>query len=341
MTSGSQLFLAPCSREHKDETYENFERSVLNGVSPVDHPEIATTGFSEVVSVWGVVSGNQSTWERLNPGDVILFYTKSKTYTHLAEVIATEENQRLGESLWETYDGNRLVNNLDEPWPYVIYLSNIQRVSIPSPDLHNELGYSTFYPQSFMRPADERQEQIIKIYGSLHEFLDEFAKVNLSTSVRTIEEEIAALERVVTDEPILHDTNVYTDTEQQVRMAAFTRKVRDLYNGSCCICGASRHTPDGVPEVETTHIYPRTRNGRTDLRNGLALCKLHRWAFDTGWISIRDDHTILVQDAPGIRGYEEFSRLEGHTIALPNKTEYHPHPEYLNAHREIHGFDTT
>ncbi|WP_244531481.1 HNH endonuclease [Halogranum amylolyticum] len=62
--------------------------------------------------------------------------------------------------------------------------------------------------------------------------------------------------------------------------------------------GKSRETPSGDPEVEAAHIYPRSENGADDPRNGLALCKLHHWAFDSGWLAVSDDYEILVKDVP-------------------------------------------
>jgi putative restriction endonuclease len=90
MSEEKQIFLAPCSREYKNKTYEHFESTVLDGLDTDTYLKIKSSGFDEKVSVWGTVSGNEVHWKQLNAGDIVLFYTKSGVYTHLAEVVDTE-----------------------------------------------------------------------------------------------------------------------------------------------------------------------------------------------------------------------------------------------------------
>ncbi|MDQ2052875.1 HNH endonuclease [Natronolimnohabitans sp. A-GB9] len=115
--------------------------------------------------------------------------------------------------------------------------------------------------------------------------------------------------------------------------------VREAYDEQCAICGRARESPDGNPEVEAAHIYPKREGGNDDMRNGIALCKLHHWAFDSGWFSLTDNHEILVKDAPDRDGYHEFKQLEGRQIRLPEEEEAQPHPIFLEEHRRLHGFN--
>lgn len=84
---------------------------------------------------------------------------------------------------------------------------------------------------------------------------------------------------------------------------------------------------------------PKSENGSDDVRNGVALCKLHHWAFDTGWFSISDEYRVIVQEAPERNGYYEFKQLEGDRIQLPEEDAAKPHAMYLTAHHRFHGFD--
>ena len=90
--------------------------------------------------------------------------------------------------------------------------------------------------------------------------------------------------------------------------------------------------------MEAAHIYPKSEGGADDVRNGVALCRLHHWAFDTGWLAFTDDHEILVKDVPEREGYYEFKQLEGNSLVLPEEGGVEPHPTYLQEHRELHGF---
>lgn len=155
-----------------------------------------------------------------------------------------------------------------------------------------------------------------------------------------IEEEKTYLQQATESAPQLtEDQAEYTESRRRARDRAFTELVRDAYDEQCAICGSARETPDGNPEVEAAHIYPKYKGGSDDVRNGLALCKLHHWAFDTGWLSLSDDYEILVTEAPDRNGYHEFKRLEGDSIQHPNNDDANPHLMFVQEHRQLHGFD--
>lgn len=158
-------------------------------------------------------------------------------------------------------------------------------------------------------------------------------------SQETVETERTQLENALDEGPRLtEDEEEYTEARRRARDSAFSELVREAYGGTCAICGSSRETPDGNQEVEAAHIYPKQEGGADDVRNGIALCKLHHWAFDTGWLAISDEYEILVQDEPDRDGYYEFKQLEGDTLHLPDTGEAKPHRKFLEQHREIHGF---
>ncbi|WP_233255291.1 HNH endonuclease [Haloplanus rallus] len=137
---------------------------------------------------------------------------------------------------------------------------------------------------------------------------------------------------------LTEDEERFTETRRRARDSDFIEAVREAYNQTCVVCGSSRETPDGQPEVEAAHIYPKSAGGADDVRNGVALCRLHHWAFDTGWLAFTDDHEILVKDVPEREGYYEFKQLEGNSLVLPEEGGVEPHPTYLQEHRELHGF---
>jgi predicted restriction endonuclease len=146
--------------------------------------------------------------------------------------------------------------------------------------------------------------------------------------------------RDVENEPDLTEAqSSYTETRRRARDQTFAKEVKETYDHSCAICEARRVAPNGSVEVEAAHIYPKSKGGVDDVRNGVALCKLHHWAFDNGWISITDTYEINVEHAPDLDGYAEFEPLEGRELNLPEDDALHPHPKFLRGHREIHDFD--
>ena len=170
------------------------------------------------------------------------------------------------------------------------------------------------------------------------EFLDEQGtyRINVGDDVKR---EKTELEGALDAEPQLtEDSTEFTESRRRARDHAFAELVKDAYDYSCAVCGSSRETPAGNPEVEAAHIYPKREGGSDDVRNGLALCKLHHWAFDTGWLAISDEYEILVKDASDRDGYYEFKQLEGNSIQLPERDDAEPHRMFLKEHRQLNGF---
>lgn len=142
--------------------------------------------------------------------------------------------------------------------------------------------------------------------------------------------------------PALTDENQKAPITAQVtpRDAAFGAQIKLIYGERCAVCGSNRHTPNGNPEVESAHIYPKSLKGSDVTQNGVSLCKLHHWAFDCGWFSIADDLTIIVNpEIPRTVHYAFITDYEGKRIAVPENKKDHPHPIFLAAHRKLHGLE--
>jgi putative restriction endonuclease len=305
--SPNNLFLAPCSRTNKEGTYRHFVDTVEDGLDPT-----AYSGVPEFeqdrVAVWGVVGGNEAHWRQMEPGDVVLFYTKTKVYTHIGRVIETQENAELADQIWTTYDEGRRVKDIDEPWPYIFYLTDIKEVNIPSEDFHADIGWNSYYPQSFTRVVDERRQLLIDRYGSLAAALRHHRTETAVEDPEEFEEETEDLLSPPTEEPALTGESSYTEEKQKTRSRAFREAVRQAYDETCAFCGAQRKTISGTPEVEAAHIYPKSEDGIDAVQNGIALCKFHHWAFDTGWAAVDDDFEIMIRDRPEQESYRSRRR---------------------------------
>lgn len=203
----------------------------------------------------------------------------------------------------------------------------------------SERRLSVRFPNNnHVRAKIRQQLQRLRDHGEV-EFLDEQGMYRIKVGDK-IRQEKTELERVLDSKPELtEDSEKFTESRRRARDHAFTELVKNVYNYTCAICGKCRETPAGNPEVEAAHIYPKREGGSDDVRNGIALCKLHHWAFDSGWFSISDGYDILVKDLPERDGYYEFKQLEGNLIELPDEEEAEPHAMFLREHRQIHGFD--
>lgn len=262
----------------------------------------------------------------MSPQDYLLFYYDGEFFAG-GTVSHIFEDPDIGELLWDNPESR-----------YIFTIENFTR-SVPTiGEVWELLGYEgRQVVQGFTRVADERVSTILKDGESLESVFLGTGDTELSAEV--IKQEKCELELSVDSEPQLtEDSTEFTKNRRRARDQAFAELVKNVYNYSCAICGSARETPTGNPEVEAAHIYPKREGGSDDVRNGLALCKLHHWAFDTGWLAISDELKILTKDAPNRDGYYEFKQLEGDLIRLPERSDAEPHPIFLREHRQLNEF---
>jgi putative restriction endonuclease len=113
----------------------------------------------------------------------------------------------------------------------------------------------------------------------------------------------------------------------------FSRKIKDVYNNTCCITGLSFSQLN-----RSGHIIPWSVRSdiRLDPRNGIYLSATYDAAFDKYLISLDKDYKLIVSQQ--LREYytkqifqDYFQSYEGKKIQLPNK-EFQPKKEYLDWH---------
>jgi putative restriction endonuclease len=121
---------------------------------------------------------------------------------------------------------------------------------------------------------------------------------------------------------------------RRVRSQVFSELVKRAYSDGCAICGEARKDAQGRPEVQAAHIYPVEKEGPDDVRNGLALCRLHHWAFDGALLGVGTDLVIRVFEAG--RQTAGVSEFDGRALALlPEEAEKRPHKLYLGERFEL------
>lgn len=133
--------------------------------------------------------------------------------------------------------------------------------------------------------------------------------------------------------------------ETLIRTRGFRQAIIEAYDFRCSVCGLKIQSPDFMGwEVEAAHIVPHRFYGKDDIWNGIALCRLHHWAFDVGWFTLRQDFTIEVsqrihQLSEGQWLMIEHDILKGtlknaSKIKLPNRVNTYPHQNAILWHRE-------
>jgi putative restriction endonuclease len=120
------------------------------------------------------------------------------------------------------------------------------------------------------------------------------------------------------------------ETKQRLHQAPFRAAVLDAYKCRCAICRFAH-----ANLLDAAHIVADSEGGKPLVRNGLALCKMHHSAFDTGIIGITPDCTVKVKqevldetDGPMLlHGIQEFH--DHQLMVLPERRSQRPDPAFL------------
>jgi predicted restriction endonuclease len=135
------------------------------------------------------------------------------------------------------------------------------------------------------------------------------------------------------------------NAELLLRSRGFRQAVIEAYAHRCAVCGLKIQSPDLIAwEVQAAHIVPNGLRGRDDICNGIALCRLHQWAFDVGWFTLLDDYRLEVSpkinglppDAGRIDKFEflrSLAKKRSH-IHLPSRRAIHSHRNSITWHRQ-------
>ena len=124
--------------------------------------------------------------------------------------------------------------------------------------------------------------------------------------------------------------------ESPTRSAAFRGIIMKLYDYTCAACRLRVITINGKSAVDAAHIIPFAETHDDGIGNGLALCKLHHWAFDNGVLSLDDNYTLLVSAAFDEKGPTALllRNLKAKHILLPSQKPFLPALHAMRWHRE-------
>lgn len=131
-------------------------------------------------------------------------------------------------------------------------------------------------------------------------------------------------------------TSMTTSTTRKVaRSIVFRSEVIDQYREACAVCGGALRTPSGLIELDAAHVVPRSCLGADDVRNGLALCKRHHWAFDKGMFGVDDDRRVVIPETvAALPENRMLLELSGRSISEAKDDASKVHPDAFKWHRE-------
>jgi putative restriction endonuclease len=129
-------------------------------------------------------------------------------------------------------------------------------------------------------------------------------------------------------------TRVEATISRIPRDRVFRRLVLAAYGSRCAITGLQLINGGGRAEVEAAHIKPVAAFGPDTVRNGIALSGTVHWMFDRGLIGLSDKLDILV--SRHVNDPDRIWRMvnDSRQATPPENPQNHPHPRYLNWHRE-------
>jgi putative restriction endonuclease len=142
-------------------------------------------------------------------------------------------------------------------------------------DLRDPNSYGAFRPHVFrlLRSSGEVRARIVDA------ILDEWWPETLHGDIR----EDLGLDRL--------DSRRRRRRDQQ-----FTIDVLENYRYSCAFCGFHAVLNGQATGIDAAHVQWHAHRGPDDVENGIALCKLHHWAFDKGILGIDNQDCICIAD---------------------------------------------
>ena len=285
------VILQPASGK---EAQDNYRKTID---PPVDYTRIqshVSASFLEKmklsvtgngICVWGAIPGNESRWDRILIGDVVLFYRDGRFFSR-SEVVAKIHSWPLANDLWDSNeDGSR--------WEFVLFLTPPSPLDIHHSKIGEPLGFKSSSSYRRLNPLREGESQII---------LDVLAKEEAST------EYYSAFNQI--------DAQGSLDTASTVmvrREQAALRKML-LGTGSEAVCGICER-PLPVRYLVAAHIKQRsecTLEEKSDIPSiAMPVCTIGCDAFyeaglvtvDEGVVQVASTWSATLSDIlDGLRG---------------------------------------
>jgi len=112
---------------------------------------------------------------------------------------------------------------------------------------------------------------------------------------------------------------------------SFADKVLAAYDYRCALCGLRILIPDVRPPVEAAYLVPPPYASDDSVGNGIALCRLHLWAFDSALMAPTPEYQWRASSCldPRRDSERELLRYDGESVLLPDDRNLWPIQERL------------
>ena len=154
----------PSAEEHFDDTIQR-KRTLqeVRGFLPsreIENLEKIYHGSNFIA--WGAVPGpmNESRWEKMSPGDVVLIYN-SGHIRFAGEIAAKVRNKELARYFWRENEGGAT-------WELMYFIVNEEKTDVPIEKLNPLFGYQSNYrPQGFSMINEAAVSNFAQSYGDI------------------------------------------------------------------------------------------------------------------------------------------------------------------------------
>ena len=219
-------------------------------------------------------------------------------------------------------------------------LRNTKRIDT-TPKLRRLVAYAIMDEVLFVLLTDSQHREIIRqtiINCYLTDIKNEIEDL-IQEQRRFTEQQIEEYEQLLLSE-VEHPFSPQRSTrstqlDTPARSRCFRRLIMKLYDYTCAVCRLRVVTTDGESATDAAHIIPFSESYNDDVRNGISLCKLHHWAFDTGLIYLSKTYRVVVpQLTVEQEPMEWLTEFQGELIRLPEHRKFFPAQDALARHRE-------
>lgn len=163
---------------------------------------------------------------------------------------------------------------------------------------------------------------IVRDDRSAHSFDVQFDQLAIAEDVEN---------RRVADEDAVELRREYITqaVKRRLHQQAFRERVLRAYQNQCALCRLKHRLL-----LDAAHIIPDYEDGPPEVRNGLALCKIHHAAYDANILGIRPDYSVEVRkdvlletDGPMLQ--HGLKAMHDQLIVVPRNQSNKPDRQYL------------